>query len=85
MPTLVAIGRRLMPLFASPRSVGATPAQVALSWIADRPGVIAPIVGARTVEHLGNNLGAAGLTLDNAATAALEKVGALAWWSPTLP
>jgi hypothetical protein len=47
-----------------------------LSWIADRPGVIAPIVGARTVEHLRNNLGAAELTLDNQATAALEKVSA---------
>jgi aryl-alcohol dehydrogenase-like predicted oxidoreductase len=55
---------------------GATPAQVALSWIADRPGVIAPIVGARTVEHLRNNLGAAELTLDDEATAVLEKVSA---------
>jgi aryl-alcohol dehydrogenase-like predicted oxidoreductase len=45
------------------KEIGATPAQVALSWIADRPGVIAPIVGARTVEHLRNNLGAADLTL----------------------
>jgi aryl-alcohol dehydrogenase (NADP+) len=56
--------------------IGATPTQVALSWIADRPGVIAPIVGARTVEHLRNNLRAAELTLDNKATAALEKVSA---------
>jgi len=58
------------------KEIGATPAQVALSWIADRPGVIAPIVGARTVEHLRNNLGAAELTLDNEPTAALEKVSA---------
>jgi aryl-alcohol dehydrogenase-like predicted oxidoreductase len=58
------------------KEIGATSAQVALSWIADRPGVIAPIVGARTVEHLRNNLGAADLTLDNEATAALEKVSA---------
>jgi aryl-alcohol dehydrogenase (NADP+) len=55
---------------------GATPAQVALSWIADRPSVIAPIVGARTVEHLRGNLGAANLTLDKDATDALEKVSA---------
>jgi hypothetical protein len=48
-----------------------------LSWIADRPGVIAPIVGARTVEQLRNNLGAAEqLKLDNETTAALEKVSA---------
>jgi aryl-alcohol dehydrogenase (NADP+) len=32
------------------REIGSTPAQVALSWVADRPGVTAPIVGARTVE-----------------------------------
>jgi hypothetical protein len=47
-----------------------------LSWIADRPSVIAPIVGARTVEHLRNNLGAAELTLNDETTAALEKVSA---------
>jgi len=58
------------------REIGATPVQVALSWIADRPGVIAPIVGARTVEHLRSNLGAAELTLDREATAALEEVSA---------
>jgi aryl-alcohol dehydrogenase-like predicted oxidoreductase len=58
------------------REIRATPAQVALSWIADRPSVIAPIVGARTVAHLRDNLAAANLTLDNEATAALEKVSA---------
>jgi aryl-alcohol dehydrogenase (NADP+) len=58
------------------KQIGATPAQVALSWIADRPGVIAPIIGARTVEHLRNNLGAAELTLDNEATTFLETISA---------
>jgi len=53
---------------------GVPPAQVALSWIADRPNVIAPIIGARPVEHLRSNLGAAELTLDKYATEALEKV-----------
>ena len=47
-----------------------------MSWIADRPGVIAPIVGARTVEHLRGNLGAADLALDKNATDVLEKVSA---------
>jgi len=56
------------------KEIGATPAQVALSWIADRPSVIAPIVGARTVEQLRGNLGATELTLDKDATEALEKV-----------
>jgi hypothetical protein len=58
------------------KEIGVAPTQVALSWIADRPGVIAPIVGARTVEHLRNNLGAAELVLENEETAALEKVSA---------
>ena len=58
------------------KEIGATPAQVALSWIANRPGVTAPIVGARTVEHLCNNLGAAELTLGEQATAELEKLSA---------
>jgi aryl-alcohol dehydrogenase-like predicted oxidoreductase len=58
------------------KEIGAKPAQVALSWIADRPSVIAPIVGARTVEHLNDNLRAADLTLDKHATEALEKVSA---------
>lgn len=58
------------------KEIGATPAQVALSWLADRPGVVAPIVGARTVEHLRDNLGAADLTLDNEETSALEEVSA---------
>jgi aryl-alcohol dehydrogenase (NADP+) len=38
--------------------------------------VIAPIVGARTVEHLRNNLGAAELTLGKEATRSLETVSA---------
>lgn len=39
------------------------PAQVALRWLIQKPGVTAPIVGARTLKHLGTNLGAAGWTL----------------------
>ena len=55
---------------------GATPAQAALSWIADRPGVVAPIFGARTLKQLHDGLGAVALTLDAEATAALDKVSA---------
>ncbi|MGW0949541.1 aldo/keto reductase [Streptomyces sp. NPDC002623] len=55
---------------------GATPAQVALSWIADRPGVVAPIFGARTLKQLHDGFGAVALTLDAEATAALDKVSA---------
>ncbi|MFF5565134.1 aldo/keto reductase [Streptomyces sp. NPDC012623] len=55
---------------------GATPAQVALSWIADRPGVTAPIFGARTLHQLHDGIAAAGLVLDDDATAALDRVSA---------
>jgi aryl-alcohol dehydrogenase (NADP+) len=53
---------------------GATPAQVALSWIADRPGVTAPIFGARTLDQLHDSIAAADLTLDDEVTNALDKV-----------
>lgn len=54
--------------------IGATPSQVALSWLLGRPGVTAPIFGARTMAHLIENLGAADLTLDAEITAALDAV-----------
>jgi aryl-alcohol dehydrogenase-like predicted oxidoreductase len=41
----------------------ATPARVALAWLMHRDGVSAPIVGARTVEQLEENLGAADVDL----------------------
>jgi aryl-alcohol dehydrogenase-like predicted oxidoreductase len=47
-------------------------AEVALAWVTDRPGVTATILGARTVEQLGANLGAADLHLSAAENAALD-------------
>ena len=43
--------------------VGASPAQVALAWLRHRDGVTAPIVGARTVDQLAENLAAAAVDL----------------------
>lgn len=54
--------------------IGATTSQVALSWIADRPGVTAPIFGARNMAQLQDSIAAAELTLGDEATAALEAV-----------
>ena len=51
---------------------GATMAQVALAWLADRPAVTSVILGARTTEQLADNLGAAGLHLDADETARLD-------------
>lgn len=46
------------------REGGWTPAQVALAWLRSRPGVVIPIVGARTETQLRDNLGSLGVTLD---------------------
>ncbi|ACV12736.1 aldo/keto reductase [Halorhabdus utahensis DSM 12940] len=46
--------------------VDATPAQVALRWLMDQPDfTCVPIVGARTVEQLEENLGALDVTISN--------------------
>lgn len=50
-------------LFAVAEEAGKEPVQVALRWLIQRPGVTAPIIGARTISHLTSNLGAAGWTL----------------------
>jgi aryl-alcohol dehydrogenase-like predicted oxidoreductase len=53
---------------------GASPAQVALAWLLDRPAVTSVIVGARTGEQLADNLGAADLSLTTEEQARLEEV-----------
>ena len=50
-------------LFNVAEATGKTPAQVALRWLLQKPGVTAPIIGARTMQHLQNNLGATGWAL----------------------
>jgi len=42
---------------------GQSPAQVAVNWVKDQPGVTAPIIGARTLEQLKDNLGSVGWAL----------------------
>lgn len=51
-------------LDAVAEAVGATPAQTALAWLMHRRGVTAPIVGARTLDQLEENLQAATVELD---------------------
>ncbi len=50
-------------LFAVAEETGKSPAQVALNWVKDRPGITAPIIGARTMAQLEDNLGAVGWSL----------------------
>ncbi|HEX5404687.1 MAG TPA: aldo/keto reductase [Pseudonocardiaceae bacterium] len=58
------------------RQAGVSSAQVALSWLRSRGGVI-PIVGARTPEQLADNLGCVDVALDEQALARLDEVSAI--------
>jgi len=40
-----------------------SPAQVAINWVLQQPGIASPIIGARTLEQLNDNLGAMDFTL----------------------
>ena len=55
---------------------GVSMAQVALAWVTDRPAVTSTILGARTVQQLDDNLGAADLHLDPAETQRLDEASA---------
>jgi aryl-alcohol dehydrogenase-like predicted oxidoreductase len=52
-------------LLAVGEEAGKSPAQVALRWLMQQPGVTAPIIGARNTEQLESNLGAAGWSLSD--------------------
>ena len=56
--------------------LGWTALEVALAWVRDRPGVTAPILGARTAAQLRGALGAEELGLPDEITAALDDVSA---------
>jgi aryl-alcohol dehydrogenase-like predicted oxidoreductase len=64
-------------LFEVAQEVGKTPAQVALNWLLGRPGVTAPIVGARSMQHLEDNLGCTGWTLTPEQMLKLDKASDL--------
>ncbi|MEW6045075.1 MAG: aldo/keto reductase [Bacillota bacterium] len=57
--------------------VGRTPSQVALNWLLQKPGVTAPIIGARSLAQLEENLGASGWALDAAQLARLDEASAV--------
>ena len=64
-------------LFAVAEECGHTPPQVAINWLLHRPGVTAPIIGARSLKHLEDNLGAAGWSLSVEQMERLTKAGDL--------
>ena len=57
----------------SPTIIGATPAQVAIAWVAAQGDDIVPLVGARRRDRLSEALGARDVKLDDAHLAALAK------------
>ncbi len=63
-PNAIARNRLLLRRFRSiADEKGCTPAQLALAWVLHQGESIVPIPGARTIEHLDDNVGAVGLAL----------------------
>jgi pyridoxine 4-dehydrogenase len=64
----VSAGRLLgpgSPLSNAAQRLGGTPAQLALAWLLRRSPVMQPIPGTGSIEHLEENVAAAGLQLDD--------------------
>jgi aryl-alcohol dehydrogenase-like predicted oxidoreductase len=62
-------------LVAIASEVQKTPAQVALNWLLQKPVVTAPIIGARSLTHLNDNLGATGWSLTVEQVTRLDQAG----------
>jgi len=76
-------GRRIVDAVATAaEGLGASPAEVALAWLRDRPGVVAPVLGARTVQQLVAALAAEELELPDEILVALDDVSAPALGYP---
>jgi aryl-alcohol dehydrogenase-like predicted oxidoreductase len=74
-PYLTERSRRIVDAVATASDgLGVAPLEVALAWVRDRPGVVAPIVGARTPAQLRGALAAEELTLPREIRAALDDV-----------
>lgn len=67
--------RVLEALVATAAELGRTPAQVALNWVTNRPGVVSTVIGARTEAQLRDNLAALDFELPAVLAARLEEVG----------
>jgi aryl-alcohol dehydrogenase-like predicted oxidoreductase len=56
------------------QEIGYSPAQVAINWVLQRPGVTSPLIGARTVQQFEDNVAALDFTLSAEQVARLNKV-----------
>ena len=76
-PYLTDSGRRVVDaVCTAAEGLGVAPLEVALAWVRDRPGVVAPIVGARTAAQLRGALTVEDLTLPEEIVTALDEVSA---------
>jgi aryl-alcohol dehydrogenase-like predicted oxidoreductase len=70
-------GRRIVDAVATAaEGLGASPTEVSLAWLRDRPGVVAPILGARTNNQLLAALASEELVLPEEIITALDDVSA---------
>jgi aryl-alcohol dehydrogenase-like predicted oxidoreductase len=65
--------------------LGTSPLCVALAWVRDRPGVVAPVVGARDTNQLLGSLTAEEITLPPAIRSALDDVSTIELGYPERP
>ncbi|HEX6304294.1 MAG TPA: aldo/keto reductase [Anaerolineales bacterium] len=70
-PRGIAKGREVSSLA---REIGLTPSQLSLLWVKDQPGVTAPIIGPRTLEHLQDALPVLEMELDPETSARLNQI-----------
>jgi aryl-alcohol dehydrogenase-like predicted oxidoreductase len=70
-PRKLAIADEIVRVAAE---LGTTPARVAVSWVLKQPGVIIPILGARTAQQLTDNLASLEVTLTSEQLAKLSEV-----------
>ncbi|GAA2141046.1 aldo/keto reductase [Streptomyces synnematoformans] len=69
-------GRVVDAVATAADGLAVTPLEVSLAWVRDRPGVTAPLVGARNAEQLTAALSVEGLTLPDEICQALDDVSA---------
>jgi len=62
--------------------LGRSPSQVALAWLLQRPGVIIPILGARTLSQIQDNLGSLEVSFTPEQVTRLDKASAIALGFP---
>ena len=69
-------GRIMDAVATAADGLAVTPLQIALAWVRDQPGVVAPIVGCSTPQQLGESLSAEAVTLPREIREALDDVSA---------